>query len=377
MPAAPQAVVVWAPGWRQVLPEQQPVAQLAAVQVHTPLEHTWPAPHAAPVPHRQAPPLQAFVVPVHAAHAAPPVPHAAAVWAAPCTHTPALQQPVGQLVASHTHAPPTHRWPAPQAALVPQRQAPAVQRSPVVPHEVHAAPAAPHAVAPVGVQTLPAQQPLGQLVASHTHAPPMQRWPVPQAAPVPHAQAPLRQLSDDGAPHAEHVAPPVPTSPSSSAGTRRRGSSRSRSWPRHTRRTSCSPCTSWGTSGTRRLRCRTPPGRCPSGRRRSRHSTPSGSSTHCTRTCRPRTPGRQRRPRRCRSCSCRWRTRRRAPSRTPSTRLQSRRTCRTRETRSWGRRSSRSCTTSRRRRRGRSGTAGPSGTPGRCRSRTRRSHTSR
>lgn len=175
MPAAPHAVVDWVPVSTQVLPEQQPVEQLAAVHVQVPLVQTCPAAHAAPAPHRHAPPVQAFVFPVHAAHAAPPVPQAAAVCAVPMMHAPALQQPVGQLVASHTQAPPTQRCPAPHAAPVPQRHAPVVQRSPVRPQLVHAAPAAPQAVALVGVQTLPAQQPLGQLVASQTQAPPTQR----------------------------------------------------------------------------------------------------------------------------------------------------------------------------------------------------------
>lgn len=209
-PAEPHAVADCAAVATQVLPEQQPVAQLAAVHVHTPLVQTCPAAHAGPVPQRHAPPVQAFVAPVQAAHAAPPVPHAAGVCAAPCTHTPALQHPVGQLAALQTQTPPTQRRPAPHAAPVPQRHAPVVQRSPARPQLAQAAPAAAQAVALVAVQTLPAQQPLGQLVASQTQVPPTQRWPEPHAAPVPQAQAPLRQLSEDGAPHAAHVAPAEP-----------------------------------------------------------------------------------------------------------------------------------------------------------------------
>lgn len=39
-------------------------------------------------------------------------------------------------------------------------------------------------------QTLPAQQPVAHEVASQTHLPPTQRWPVPQAGPAPQAQVP-------------------------------------------------------------------------------------------------------------------------------------------------------------------------------------------
>lgn len=38
----------------------------------------------------------------------------------------------------------------------------------------------------------PWQQPVGQDVASHTHAPPAQRWPAPHAGSLPHAHAPER-----------------------------------------------------------------------------------------------------------------------------------------------------------------------------------------
>jgi len=88
------------------------------------------------------------------------------------------QQPVGQLVASHTHAPPTHFWPVPQAAAPPHLQVPPLQLSArFASHALHTAPAAPQAAA-VGVTQRPAlQQPLAKLVASHPHAPPTQRWP--------------------------------------------------------------------------------------------------------------------------------------------------------------------------------------------------------
>ena len=86
------------------------------------------------------------------------------------------QHPVGQLAALHTQAPPTQRWPAPQAAEVPHWQAPLVQLSAeAASHEVHAAPAMPHCEAVGLTHWSPLQQPLRQLVASQMQAPPLQR----------------------------------------------------------------------------------------------------------------------------------------------------------------------------------------------------------
>ena len=57
------------------------------------------------------------------------------------------QQPVGQLAASQTHAPPTHSCPALHGLDVPHRQLPAVQRSVAwVLHVVQTAPAVPQLV---------------------------------------------------------------------------------------------------------------------------------------------------------------------------------------------------------------------------------------
>jgi hypothetical protein len=57
--------------------------------------------------------------PVHAEHAVPFVPHCWSVWSANFTHVSPLQQPLGQLVASQTHAPPRHCCPSPQVWHVP------------------------------------------------------------------------------------------------------------------------------------------------------------------------------------------------------------------------------------------------------------------
>jgi hypothetical protein len=72
------------------------------------------------------------------------------------------QQPLGQLVASQTHLPPTQRWPAAQATQAP----------PPVPQNWLDVPA---------WQVLPLQQPLGQLVVLQTQAPPTHAWPAAQA----------------------------------------------------------------------------------------------------------------------------------------------------------------------------------------------------
>ena len=59
-------------------------------------------------------------------------------------------------------------------------------------------------------QTLPAQHPEGQVVASQTHAPPVHRWPELHAGPAPQVQAPPVQAFDRLASQATHAAPPTP-----------------------------------------------------------------------------------------------------------------------------------------------------------------------
>lgn len=69
----------------------------------------------------------------------------------------------------------------------------------------------PHA-ALVGVVHTPValQHPVGHDVASHRHAPPTQRCPAAQGAPVPHAHAPPTQPSALVASQAEQAAPAAP-----------------------------------------------------------------------------------------------------------------------------------------------------------------------
>jgi hypothetical protein len=115
----------------------------------------------------------------------------------PETHWPAWQQPLVQLVASHTHWPATHRSPAPHAWPEPHRHVPPWHESLVVGSHVRQfAPAAPQDEAVAATQVFPLQQPLAQLVASQTHRPPTQRCPELQAGLEPQRHCPLLQVSD-------------------------------------------------------------------------------------------------------------------------------------------------------------------------------------
>jgi hypothetical protein len=118
VPAAPQVASARV---EQVGPEQQPAQLLALHPLHTP-----PA---------QVPPLQFWQAP-------PPLPQLVEVL--PTRHAPPAQQPLGQEVPSHTHAPATHRWPAAHAAPVPHRHPiPATQLLAVIPQFKQAAPPEP------------------------------------------------------------------------------------------------------------------------------------------------------------------------------------------------------------------------------------------
>jgi hypothetical protein len=99
-----------------------------------------------------------------------------------------LQQPDAQLVASHTHAPATHRCPLPQMLPPgPHEHAPATQRSAeVVLHIWQALPPEPQVGNAGVVQELPLQQPAPQLLESQTQVPPEHHWPAAHDAPEPH-----------------------------------------------------------------------------------------------------------------------------------------------------------------------------------------------
>lgn len=139
------------------------------------------------------------------------MPHVAAFWPEIGTQAPALQHPVGQLVASHWQAPPTQRWPAAQATFVPHPQTPPAQLSALAPHMEQVAPRLPHEATVGGLtQVVPLQHPPGQLPAEHSHLAFLHSCPAPQAAPLPHLQAPPPQLSEVNGSQVVQAAPAVP-----------------------------------------------------------------------------------------------------------------------------------------------------------------------
>ncbi|GMU61184.1 MAG: hypothetical protein AMXMBFR34_29470 [Myxococcaceae bacterium] len=121
------------------------------------------------------------------------------------------QQPDGQLVASQMQAPPEHRWPAPHAALPPQRQTPLAQLSAFeVSQAAQVPPLVPQRFRVFTAQVLPKQQPVGQLVESHTQVPPRQRCPAAHCGLVPHRHWPPLQVSARPVTQAVQAPPVVP-----------------------------------------------------------------------------------------------------------------------------------------------------------------------
>jgi hypothetical protein len=102
-------------------------------------------------------------------------------------HTFAEQQPVGQLVESHTQPLEVQCWPLPHCAPPLQVHIPLLQVfAAFALHATQEPPFGPQFCAVAGLtQVLPLQQPPGQLVALHTQLPFTHCWPVPQAAPPP------------------------------------------------------------------------------------------------------------------------------------------------------------------------------------------------
>ncbi len=234
LPALPQLAgkdhVMHAP-----LEEQQPPGQDAALQMHAPPTQRLPMGQAGKLPQRQAPVTTSQESATNAAQAAQAAPAVPQVVIAGAVHTPlAAQQPFGHEAALQEQVPATQLVPATHAGLVPQRQPPAsaqlsaraashvtqaappppqAAKEPVVhvdpeqqpeqfvglqllqtpppqgpvPQSWHMAPPLPHEAAAVpGKQVVPEQHPVGHDVASQTHAPVKQRWPLAQAAAVPH-----------------------------------------------------------------------------------------------------------------------------------------------------------------------------------------------
>ena len=115
------------------------------LQMHWPVEQIWPAAHCVFAPQRHMPAAQvSLLVASHITQGAPPLPHDisdAAVQVLPA------QQPFAHELALHTHWPPMHAWPAPQALPAPHLQAPMVQLSVLVEsHSAQAIPPRPHVI---------------------------------------------------------------------------------------------------------------------------------------------------------------------------------------------------------------------------------------
>ncbi len=207
-PPAPHAAAE--PPGRHALPEQQPVHELAS-QTHAPCTQCWPAEQAAPVPQLQLPAAsqRSAIAGSQARHCAPGAAHSLAPIA---VHTLPAQHPAGQVVASHTHAPSSHRCPVWHAAPPPQLHVPSgAHRSALAAsHALHVAPGGAHVPAASAWHVAPSQQPLGHDVASHTHSPPTQRCPVPQTGPVPQAHDPPTHASARSASQAMQALPLLP-----------------------------------------------------------------------------------------------------------------------------------------------------------------------
>jgi hypothetical protein len=161
----------------QVAPEQHPLGHDAGSQTHAPPWQSCPDPHADPIPQAHAPDveqLSAFVE----SHVTQPFPSVPQLMSDAPSQVVPEQQPVGQEVALHTHAPAEHTWPAPQGKPDPQVQMPVVEHVSVFvgSHAVQATPITPHVANDDGVLHVgPEQQPDGQLVEVHPlHVPEVQ-----------------------------------------------------------------------------------------------------------------------------------------------------------------------------------------------------------
>jgi len=105
----------------------------------------------------------------HDAHCWPGAAQAAALRT---VQTLPLQQPVGQLLASQMHSPPSHSLPAGQLAPAPQVHVPASQPSPTPAQLAQAWPAGPHALTDSAMQAPASLQQPAQLLGSQTQLPP-------------------------------------------------------------------------------------------------------------------------------------------------------------------------------------------------------------
>jgi hypothetical protein len=190
---------------------QHPCGQDVPSQTQVLPRQRCPRAHAVPVPHRQAPAAEQLSE--RASHTAQLEPASPQVASERVSHALFLQQPLGQEVASQMHNPLAQRWPPTQAGPEPHSQFPvSPQRLALVLSQArHAAPPAPQVASPDTLHSSPWQQPPGHDIASHRHAPFMQRCPLRHAGPPPQRHSPSSvQVSALERSQAEQTSPPVP-----------------------------------------------------------------------------------------------------------------------------------------------------------------------
>ncbi len=196
---------------RQTPAAQQPVGQEVLSQTQVLATQRWPTVQVAPVPQRQSPLAEQLSERAsHATQVAPALPQVVMVR---FEQMEPLQQPLGQEVASQMHRPSAQRWPPAHAGPDPQAQAPSVPQWSALlgSHATQAAPFAPQVASARLLQTAPAQHPAAHEVPSQTQAPPTQRWPSAQGAPLPQRHAPAsEQVSALFGSQARQAAAPLP-----------------------------------------------------------------------------------------------------------------------------------------------------------------------
>ena len=118
-------------------------------------------------------------------HAAPFFPHSVSL--VPATHAPAAQHPA-HVPGPQMQEPPLHASPAAHAGPEPHWHRPLAEQLSArrVSHTAQAPPPVPHSSIEGAAHVLPAQQPPGQYVPSHTQLPPTQCCPAPHTGYVPH-----------------------------------------------------------------------------------------------------------------------------------------------------------------------------------------------
>jgi hypothetical protein len=196
---------------RQTPAEQQPFGHDVPSQTQVLPTQRWPGVHVAPVPQRQSPVAEQLSDrPSQAMQLEPAIPQAATERV---EQVAPLQQPPGHDVPSQTHRPLSQCWPPAHAADEPHAQLPSLAQWSALDGSqgLQAPPLAPQLPSVGVLHTLPVQQPVAHEVASHTHAPPTQRWPLAHGGPLPQAHTPfVEQVSAFVASQALHAAAPVP-----------------------------------------------------------------------------------------------------------------------------------------------------------------------